>query len=134
MQPLPLRAGCYSWPLLIAGTVVSDVRSNTPNGNEPRERLISRRYQKRRTVPSSPIDICKHPITNMQTPNYKLSRWVRSDQAKLEDLNADNAKIDGALAGLAQMAAELASTLASSAQLVKEVQIYETPGRQAGIQ
>lgn len=70
----------------------------------------------------------------MQTPNYKLSRWVRSDQAKLEDLNADNAKIDGALAGLAQMAAELASTLASSAQLVKEVQIYETPGRQAGIQ
>lgn len=46
----------------------------------------------------------------MQTPNYKLSRWVRSNQAKLEDLNADNAKIDGALAGLAQMATELASS------------------------
>ena len=34
---------------------------------------------------------------------------VRSGQ--VENLNADNAKIDGALAGLAQMAAELASTL-----------------------
>ena len=33
-----------------------------------------------------------------QTTNYGLSQWVKSDQVLMEDFNADNAKIDGALA------------------------------------
>ena len=33
-----------------------------------------------------------------QTTNYQLSQWAKSDQVKMEDFNADNAKIDGALA------------------------------------
>ena len=32
------------------------------------------------------------------TENYQLSQWVKSDQVKMEDFNADNAKIDAALA------------------------------------
>ena len=33
-----------------------------------------------------------------QTTNYQLSQWAKSDQVKMEDFNADNAKIDAALA------------------------------------
>ena len=36
-----------------------------------------------------------------QTAHYQLSQWVKSDQVKMEDFNADNAKIDAALAALA---------------------------------
>ena len=32
-----------------------------------------------------------------QTPNYRLSQWERTDRVLMEDFNADNAKIDGAL-------------------------------------
>ena len=32
-----------------------------------------------------------------QTTNYQLSQWAKSDQVKMEDFNADNAKLDGAL-------------------------------------
>lgn len=32
-----------------------------------------------------------------QTTNYHLSQWVKSDQVRMEDFNADNAKIDAAL-------------------------------------
>ena len=32
------------------------------------------------------------------TPNYQLSQWERDDRILMEDFNADNAKIDGALA------------------------------------
>ena len=32
-----------------------------------------------------------------QTPNYQLSQWERSDKVRMEDFNADNAKIDEAL-------------------------------------
>ena len=32
-----------------------------------------------------------------QTTNYQLSQWSKSDQVKMEDFNADNAKIDAAL-------------------------------------
>ena len=31
------------------------------------------------------------------TENYQLSQWVKSDQVKMEDFNADNAKIDAVL-------------------------------------
>ena len=34
------------------------------------------------------------------TPNYSLSQWEASDQVKRIDFNADNAKIDAALAAL----------------------------------
>ena len=32
-----------------------------------------------------------------KTPNYQLSQWSRDDRVLMEDFNADNAKIDGAL-------------------------------------
>ena len=31
------------------------------------------------------------------TTNYQLSQWAKSDQVKMEDFNADNAKLDAAL-------------------------------------
>ena len=31
------------------------------------------------------------------TPNYTLSQWEKSDKVLMDDFNADNAKIDGAL-------------------------------------
>ena len=42
-----------------------------------------------------------------QTTNYQLSQWAKSDQVKMEDFNADNAKIDGALASQAEALAVL---------------------------
>jgi hypothetical protein len=36
-----------------------------------------------------------------QTPNYALSQWERDDRILMEDFNADNAKIDAALAAQA---------------------------------
>lgn len=41
------------------------------------------------------------------TQNYQLSQWVRSDQVKMEDFNADNAKIDRALAAHTEQLAKL---------------------------
>ena len=39
------------------------------------------------------------------TTNYQLSQWAKSDQVKMEDFNADNAKIDAALASHAALLA-----------------------------
>ena len=50
-----------------------------------------------------------------QTQNYQLSQWVKSDQVKMEDFNADNAKIDGALAEHTAVLAEHAAELAAHA-------------------
>ena len=36
-----------------------------------------------------------------QTPNYALNQWERDDRVLMEDFNADNAKIDAALAAQA---------------------------------
>ena len=36
-------------------------------------------------------------MSTNHTTNYQLSQWAKSDQVKMEDFNADNAKIDGAL-------------------------------------
>ena len=47
-----------------------------------------------------------------QTPNYALNQWERDDRVLMEDFNADNAKIDAALAGLAETAADHAAALA----------------------
>ena len=48
------------------------------------------------------------------TTNYNLSQWSKSDQVLMEDFNADNAKIDAALAQKAE-----ASALAALAQTVE---------------
>ena len=45
-----------------------------------------------------------------QTTNYQLSQWSKSDQVKMEDFNADNAKIDAALAQKADASALAALT------------------------
>ena len=34
-----------------------------------------------------------------QTPNYQLNQWSRDDRILMEDFNADNAKLDVAIAG-----------------------------------
>ena len=36
-------------------------------------------------------------MSTNKTQNYQLNQWVKSDQVKMEDFNADNAKIDAAL-------------------------------------
>ena len=48
-----------------------------------------------------------------QTPNYGLSQWSKSDRIQMEDFNADNAKIDAALA------AQASTLSAHTAQLAK---------------
>lgn len=40
-----------------------------------------------------------------QTPQYLLNQWVKSDQVLMEEFNADNLKLDTALAGLAAQVA-----------------------------
>lgn len=37
-------------------------------------------------------------MASQQTPNYKLSRWAGTDRILMEDFNADNEKIEAALA------------------------------------
>jgi hypothetical protein len=37
------------------------------------------------------------------TPNYALNQWERDDRVLMDDFNADNAKIDGALGALAEV-------------------------------
>ena len=53
-----------------------------------------------------------------QTTNYGLSQWVKSDQVKMEDFNADNAKIDAAIKAEADTRA--AETAALNAALNKK--------------
>ena len=50
-----------------------------------------------------------------QTPNYRLSQWERTDRVLMEDFNADNAKIDGALKAEAEARAALARTVSGHA-------------------
>ena len=45
-----------------------------------------------------------------QTPNYALNQWSRDDRVLMEDFNADNAKIDTALAKKAEQSALTALT------------------------
>ena len=46
-----------------------------------------------------------------QTPNYALNQWERDDRVLMEDFNADNAKIDTALAAEAKARAAADSTI-----------------------
>lgn len=41
------------------------------------------------------------------TQNYNLNQWVKSDQVRMEDFNADNAKIDAAIKTVEQKADSL---------------------------
>lgn len=45
------------------------------------------------------------------TTNYNLSQWAKSDQVKMEDFNADNAKIDGALKAASDARAAMQTAL-----------------------
>ena len=38
-----------------------------------------------------------------KTTNYQLNQWAKSDRVLMEDFNSDNAKIDAALAGKAEL-------------------------------
>ena len=42
-----------------------------------------------------------------QTAHYALNQWVKSDQVRMEDFNADNAKLDAALKAAEQRSAGL---------------------------
>jgi len=46
-----------------------------------------------------------------QTEHYKLSQWALSDNIRMADFNADNAKLDAALNGLASSKLEFVSLL-----------------------
>ena len=50
-----------------------------------------------------------------QTTNYHLNQWEPTDQVLRTDFNADNAKLDTALAGLAAKGTELEADLAAAA-------------------
>ena len=44
-----------------------------------------------------------------RTTNYNLNQWEADDKIQRVDFNGDNAKIDGALAGLARSKADLSA-------------------------
>ncbi len=44
-----------------------------------------------------------------KTPNYNLNQWSRDDRVLMDDFNADNARLDTALAGLARSKADLSA-------------------------
>ena len=48
-----------------------------------------------------------------QTSNYQLNQWDAEDRILREDFNADNAKIETALAGMAGTLTEHAAALAA---------------------
>ena len=52
-----------------------------------------------------------------QTTNYNLSQWSKSDQVKMEDFNADNAKIDAAIKAVADSKATIAALTALTARV-----------------
>ncbi len=55
-----------------------------------------------------------------QTANYQLNQWSRDDRVLMDDFNADNAKIDGAIKAVDQRADGLEETLTEhTAQIAK---------------
>lgn len=52
-----------------------------------------------------------------QTPNYKLTQWVKTDRIQMEDFNADNAKLDAALKAHDTAIAARATTAALNAEI-----------------
>ena len=58
-----------------------------------------------------------------QTTNYQLNQWEATDQVKRTDFNADNAKIDAAIHGLAAGKADAAAVAALQAQVAAKCEI-----------
>ena len=54
-----------------------------------------------------------------QTSNYQLNQWDKTDRIQMEDFNADNAKIDAALAAEAEAREAADTALASQSCYVK---------------
>ena len=55
-----------------------------------------------------------------QTANYALSQWVKSDQVRMEDFNADNAKLDAALKTAEQRSAGLDAKINATAAAAEQ--------------
>ena len=57
-----------------------------------------------------------------KTTNYQLNQWAKSDRVMMDDFNADNAKIDGALRALAEQAGRNAdkSTVTNLSSVVSQ--------------
>ncbi len=55
-----------------------------------------------------------------QTANYALSQWVKSDQVRMEDFNADNAKLDAALKAAEQRSAGLDAKINATAAAAEQ--------------
>ena len=60
-----------------------------------------------------------------ETSNYKLSQWDKTDRIQMEDFNADNSKVDAALAA---QAAALAAGLATKGNCRIEQRTYVGTG------
>ena len=55
-----------------------------------------------------------------QTANYALSQWVKSDQVRMENFNADNAKLDAALKAAEQRSAGLDAKINATAAAAEQ--------------
>ncbi len=55
-----------------------------------------------------------------QTAHYALSQWVKSDQVRMEDFNADNAKLDAALKAAEQRSAGLDAKINATAAAAEQ--------------
>ncbi len=55
-----------------------------------------------------------------QTAHYALSQWVKSDQVRMEDFNADNAKLDAALKAAEQRSAGLDTKINATAAAAEQ--------------
>ena len=55
-----------------------------------------------------------------QTAHYALSQWVKSDQVRMEDFNADNAKLDAALKAAEQRSAGLDAKINTTAAAAEQ--------------
>ena len=67
-----------------------------------------------------------------RTPNYNLNQWEKSDKVLMEDFNADNAKIDAALAALESGKAEAASLAALRAVVAGKGSCQVVTGQYTG--
>ena len=63
-----------------------------------------------------------------KTTNYQLNQWAKSDRVKMEDFNADNAKIDAALKAEADARAAAVSSLLSSRNCQAYITSYTGTG------
>ena len=63
-----------------------------------------------------------------QTANYALSQWSRTDQVKMDDFNADNAKLDAALKAEADARTALAAEVAKCGNVTMSISTYTGTG------